>query len=58
MLVGFFVLAALTSWPEFRSSLTLLRRGRTTSAILNIAVSNLTNLWLAAIGLAYYILKN
>ena len=54
-MIGFLVLAALTSWPEFRSSLTLLRRGRTTSAILNIAVSNLTNLWLAAIGAAVFL---
>ena len=54
-LIGFIVLAALTSWPEFRSSLSLLKRGRTTSAMLNIAVSNLTNLWLAAIGTAVFL---
>ena len=52
--IGFFVLAALTSWPEFRSCLTLLRRGRTTSAVLNITVSNLTNLWLAVTGVLIY----
>jgi cation:H+ antiporter len=55
-LIGFLVLAALTSWPEFRSSLTLLRRGRTTSAVLNITVSNLTNLWLAGLGVLVYLL--
>jgi cation:H+ antiporter len=52
--IGFFVLAALTSWPEFRSCMTLLRRGRTISAVLNITVSNLTNLWLALIGLLVF----
>ncbi|MBD3220132.1 sodium:proton exchanger [bacterium] len=54
-LIGFFVLAALTSWPEFRSCLGLLRRGRTTSAVLNITVSNITNLWLAALGVLVYL---
>ncbi len=54
--IGFFVLAALTSWPEFRSGLTLLRRGRTTSAVLNIIVSNITNLWLAGIGVLIHLL--
>ncbi|MEZ4386857.1 MAG: sodium:proton exchanger [Candidatus Krumholzibacteriia bacterium] len=54
-LIGFFVLAALTSWPEFRSCLGLLRRGRTTSAVLNITVSNITNLWLAALGVGVYL---
>lgn len=53
-LIGFFVLAALTSWPEFRSCLTLLRRGRATSAVLNITVSNLTNLWLAILGIVVF----
>lgn len=55
--IGFFVLAALTSWPEFRSCLGLLRRGRTTSAILNITVSNITNLWLAGLGVIVYLLR-
>lgn len=57
-LIGFFVLAALTSWPEFRSCLTLLRRGRTNSAVLNITVSNITNLWLAAAGVSVYLLTH
>jgi cation:H+ antiporter len=55
-LIGFLVLAALTSWPEFRSSLTLLRRQRPTSAVLNITVSNITNLWLAATGVVVHLL--
>lgn len=54
--IGFFVLAALTSWPEFRSCLTLLRRRRTTSAVLNITVSNITNLWLASAGVLVHLL--
>jgi cation:H+ antiporter len=53
-LIGFFVLAALTSWPEFRSCLGLLRRGRATSAVVNITVSNLTNLWLAVLGVLVF----
>lgn len=57
-LIGFFVLAALTSWPEFRSCLTLLRRGRPNSAVLNITVSNITNLWLAAVGVSIYLLTH
>jgi cation:H+ antiporter len=55
-LIGFLVLAALTSWPEFRSSLSLLRRQRVTSAVLNITVSNLTNLWLASLGVLVHLL--
>ncbi len=53
-LIGFCVLAALTSWPELRACLTLLRRQRATSAVLNITVSNLTNLWLAVAGVLVY----
>lgn len=56
--IGFVVLAALTSWPEFRSCLTLLRRRRTVSAVLNITVSNLTNLWLAGLGVIVYLLTH
>jgi len=55
-LIGFVVLAALTSWPEFRSCLTLLRRRRPLSAVLNVTVSNLTNLWLAGVGVVVYLL--
>lgn len=53
-LIGFLVLSTLTSWPEFKSCLALLSRGKNLSAILNITVSNITNLWLAAAGVAAY----
>jgi cation:H+ antiporter len=54
--IGFFVLATLTSWPEFKSCLALLSRRKPLAAILNITVSNITNIWLAAIGVATYLL--
>jgi len=57
-LIGFVVLASLTSWPEFRSCLGLLQRGRTSAAVLNITVSNITNLWLALIGIAIHLMMN
>ena len=53
--IGFIVLATLTSWPEFKSCLVLLKRGKPLAAILNITVSNITNIWLAAIGIATYL---
>jgi cation:H+ antiporter len=53
--IGFVVLATLTSWPEFKSCLALLKRGNPLAAILNITVSNITNIWLAAIGVATYL---
>jgi cation:H+ antiporter len=56
--IGFFVLATLTSWPEFKSCLALLSRGRSLAAILNITVSNITNIWLAAVGIFTYIYIN
>ncbi|NOR24333.1 MAG: sodium:proton exchanger [Desulforhopalus sp.] len=56
--IGFVVLATLTSWPEFKSCLALLSRGKRLAAILNITVSNITNIWLAAIGIASYLLLN
>ncbi|MBF0620971.1 MAG: sodium:proton exchanger [Magnetococcales bacterium] len=55
-LIGFLVLATLTSWPEFKSALTLLRRDMTVAAVLNIVVSNITNLWLAVAGVGVYLL--
>jgi len=55
--IGFFVLATLTSWPEFKSCLALLNRGKILAAILNITVSNITNIWLATTGVAYYLLS-
>jgi len=54
--IGFFVLATLTSWPEFKSTLSLFKRGRVLASILNITVSNITNIWLAALGVAVYLL--
>ena len=53
--IGFVILATLTSWPEFKSCLVLLKRGKPLAAILNITVSNITNIWLAAIGIATYL---
>jgi cation:H+ antiporter len=53
--IGFVVLATLTSWPEFKSCIVLLNRGKPLAAILNITVSNITNIWLAAIGVTAYL---
>jgi len=52
--IGFFVLATLSSWPEFKCCLALLNRGKYLAAILNITVSNITNIWLAIAGVATY----
>ncbi len=54
--IGFLVLATLTSWPEFKSCLSLLRKEKHLAAILNITVSNITNIWLAATGIIFYLL--
>ncbi len=54
--IGFFVLATLTSWPEFKSTLSLFRHDRALAAILNITVSNITNIWLAALGVSVYLI--
>jgi cation:H+ antiporter len=54
--IGFFVLATLSSWPEFKSCLALLSRGKYLAAILNITVSNITNIWLAIAGVVTYLL--
>ncbi len=54
--IGFIVLSTLTSWPEFKSCLALLGRRKPLAAILNITVSNITNIWLAATGVAIYLL--
>lgn len=56
--IGFIILATLTSWPEFKSCLALLSRGKPLAAILNITVSNITNIWLAAIGIVTYLFVN
>lgn len=56
--IGFFILATLTSWPEFKSCIALLNRGKVLAAILNITVSNITNIWLATTGIVFYLLTN
>ncbi len=48
-LIWFLVLATLTSWPEFKSILALLKRKKILDSFINILVSNITNLWLAII---------
>ncbi|MCK9173894.1 MAG: sodium:proton exchanger [Desulforhopalus sp.] len=53
--IGFLVLSLLTSWPEFKSCIALLHRNNPLAAILNITVSNITNIWLAAAGLVIYV---
>ncbi|MEN8190048.1 MAG: sodium:proton exchanger [Thermodesulfobacteriota bacterium] len=53
--IGFIVLSTLTSWPEFKSCLALLSRNKPLAAILNITVSNITNIWLAAGGVLVYL---
>ena len=53
--IGFFVLATLTSWPEFKSCLALYRRRRVLSSVLNITVSNITNIWLAMLGVLIHL---
>lgn len=55
--IGFLVLASLTSWPEFKSCLALLSRKKPLAAILNITVSNITNIWLAGSGIVFYLLS-
>ena len=55
--IWFVVLATLTSWPEFKSVLALLKRNRLQDAFINIFVSNLTNIWLAIIWVSYWLFK-
>ncbi|MCG8564281.1 MAG: sodium:proton exchanger [Desulfobacterales bacterium] len=54
--IGFFVLATLSSWPEFKTCLVLLRRQNHLAALLNITVSNITNIWLALGGVITHLL--
>lgn len=53
--IGFFILASLSSWPEFKTCLAFMNRRKYQSAILNITVSNITNIWLAILGVATYL---
>ncbi len=54
-LIGFLVLATLSSWPEFKSTLVFFRKNKIRSAGVNIYVSNISNIWLAVIGVALYL---
>ncbi len=54
-IIGFVVLSFFTSWPEFKMMLSFLRGERPLEAIMNMSVSNITNLWLALAGLGIYI---
>ena len=54
--IGFVVLSTLTSWPEFKSCVALLRRNLAMASVLNIVVSNITNLWLAVAGVVVFLL--
>ncbi len=56
--IGFFVLATLSSWPEFKCCMGLLTRKKYLAAILNITVSNITNIWLAIAGVTMYFFMN
>jgi cation:H+ antiporter len=55
--IGFLVVATVTSWPEFKSCLALLSRNKPLAAILNITISNITNIWLAASGIGFFLLR-
>jgi len=55
-LIGFLVLATLTSWPEFKSVLALLKRKKILDAFINILVSNITNLWLAIVWIIVWLI--
>lgn len=55
-MISFFVLSFMTSWPEFRAALALFQRHQPASGVMNIVVSNITNLWLAVAGVGAYVL--
>lgn len=48
-IIWFVVLSTLTSWPEFKSCISLLKKKRTIDAFINILISNIANIWLALI---------
>lgn len=54
-IVGFVILSMLTSWPEFKSCMSLLKRQKYLASVLNITVSNITNLWLAIVGVSFWL---
>lgn len=53
-IIWFLVLSTLTSWPEFKSVLLLLKKWKLQDSFINILVSNITNLWLAIIGIIFW----
>lgn len=56
--IWFLVLSTLTSWPEFKSCIALLKRNKVLDAFINILISNLTNIWLAIVWvLVWYFTK-
>ena len=55
-LIGFLVLATLTSWPEFKSVLSLFKKWKILDWFVNIFVSNITNIWLAASWIAIWLI--
>lgn len=55
-MIGFLVLSFLSSWPEFKTIFALVSRQKFSAGILNTAVSNIINLWLAVGGLVIYLL--
>lgn len=54
-IIWFLVLSTLTSWPEFKSCFSLLRKNKVLDAFVNILVSNFTNIWLATVWVLVYI---
>ncbi len=54
--ISFCILSFITSWPEFRTATSLLKRKKMKAAVLNILISNITNLWLAILGVVIYLL--
>lgn len=53
-LIGFGVLAFLSSWPEFKTIFGLINREKYSAGLLNILISNIVNLWLAGAGLVLF----
>ena len=53
--IGFLVLALLSSFPELKSFLSLFKKGYLRAAIINVLISNVTNIWLAVFGVMAYV---
>ena len=54
-IISFCVLSFITSWPEFRTAISLIKLHRLKAAVMNILISNITNLWLAVGGVIAYL---